>query len=66
MKNKFDISEHIEYVMDLIDRGEINSVEEGLVKFEGLKVDMELVKKCLEEEFEEGYSENWELVEVKE
>jgi hypothetical protein len=63
MKNEFNISEHIDYVMDLVDRGEIGSVEEGLVKFEGLKVDMELVKKCLVEEFEEGYSDNWELVE---
>jgi hypothetical protein len=63
MKNKFDISEHIEYVMDLIEKGKITNVEEGLVMFEGLKVDMELVKKCLEEELNGGCSENWEWVE---
>jgi hypothetical protein len=27
-------------------------------------VDMKLVRECLEEEFEEGFSEKWEEVEV--
>ena len=61
-----DISEVIDFVCDLIDRGEVNSVEEGMEVFkeelEGIEVDMGIVEKCLKEEFEEGYSENWELV----
>jgi hypothetical protein len=61
-----DISEVIDFVCDLIDRGEINNVGEGMEVFkeelEGMEVDMEIVEKCLREEFEEGYCENWELV----
>jgi hypothetical protein len=61
-----DISEVIDYVCDLIDRGDVNSVEEGVCEFEkcGLNVDMKLVRECLDEEFEEGYCDRWEEVEV--
>ena len=61
-----DISEVIDFVCDLIDRGEVNSVEGGMDVFrEELKereVNMGIIEKCLKEEFEEGFSENWELV----
>jgi len=61
-----DISKVIEFVCDSIDRGDINTVKEALEAFAefpvSAKVDMEFVEKCLEEEFEEGFSENWELV----
>ena len=63
-----DICDVIENVCDEIDRGVINSVEEGVYEFEkyGLKIDMKLVRECLEEEFEEGYciSEKWGEVEL--
>ena len=61
-----DISVIIESVCDEIDRGGVNSVEDGVSKFEdcGLKLNMDLVRECLEEEFEEGFSELWEEVEV--
>tara|TARA_R100000030_G_scaffold79817_1_gene62705 strand:+ start:128 stop:325 length:198 start_codon:yes stop_codon:yes gene_type:complete len=56
-----DISEVIDSVCDEIDRGVVNSVEDGVIKFEecGLKLNMDLVRECLEEEFEEGFSELW-------
>jgi len=61
-----DISEIIENVCDYIDRGIVNSVEDGIEEFKkcDFKLNMDLVRKCLEEEFEEGYSELWEEVEV--
>ena len=61
-----DISEIIENVCDYIDRGIVNSVEDGIEEFKkcGFKLNMDLVRECLEEEFEEGYSELWEEVEV--
>jgi len=61
-----DISEIIENVCDNIDRGIVNSVSDGIEEFKkcGLKLNMDLVRECLEEEFEEGYSELWEEVEV--
>jgi hypothetical protein len=61
-----DISEVIDFVCDLIDRGEVNNVEEGMDVFreelKGMEVDMGIIEKCLKEEFVEGFSENWELV----
>ena len=61
-----DICDVIENVCDEIDRGGVNSVEDGVYEFEkcSLNVDMKLVRECLEEEFEEGFSEKWEEVEV--
>jgi len=46
-----DICDVIENVCDGIDRGCVNSVEDGVCEFEkcGLKVNMELVRECLEE-----------------
>ena len=60
-----DISIVIEYVGDMIDRGYINCVKDGLREFlkDGGKVDVCLVERCLEEEFEEGWSDNWDGVE---
>ena len=61
-----DISEVIDFVCDLIDRGEVNNVERGMDVFreelKGREVNMGIIKKCLKEEFEEGFSESWELV----
>jgi hypothetical protein len=61
-----DISEVIDFVCDLIDRGEVNNVEGGMDVFreelKGREVNMGIIKKCLKEEFEEGFSESWELV----
>ena len=45
-----DICDVIENVCDEIDRGGVNSVEDGVYEFEkcGLNVDMKLVRECLE------------------
>ena len=63
--NKLNLAEKIELVMDLVERGEINSPEEAREEFAGYKIDFSLLDEILREEFEEGFSERWEeLVEL--
>lgn len=63
--NKLNLAEKIELVMDLVERGEINSPEEARKEFAGYKIDFSLLDEILREEFEEGFSERWEeLVEL--
>ena len=60
--NKLNLAEKIELVMDLVERGEINSPEEAREEFAGYKIDFSLLDEILREEFEEGFSERWEEI----
>ena len=60
MINKLKLAEKIELVMDLVERGEINTAGEARKEFAGYKIDFSLLDEILKEEFEEGFSERWE------
>jgi hypothetical protein len=58
MKKK--LADKIEEVMDLVDRGELSSVDEVMDEFEGYNINMTLLRSIVDEEFEEGFSDRWE------
>lgn len=58
MKKK--LADKIEEVMDLVDRGDLSSVDEVMDEFEGYNINMTLLRSIVDEEFEEGFSDRWE------
>ena len=60
-KNKVELADKIENIMNLVDRGELklNSAEDVIAQFEGYNINIDLLKEIVNEEFEEGYRVSW-------